>query len=103
MQLFAKKIIVVLHCSKSFLVFLLQVFFRCKGDIFVTKSLYMSQEKWLLLPEFLKVKGLVKQHIDSFNYFINVDIKKIVQANKKVLSDADPNWYLEYLDIHVGK
>jgi len=45
----------------------------------------------------------VKQHIDSFNYFINVDIKEMVKANSKVLSDADPNWYLEYLDIHVGK
>lgn len=24
------------------------------------------------------------------------------QANEKVLSDADPNWYVKYLDIHVG-
>nr|CAB3265030.1 DNA-directed RNA polymerase III subunit RPC2 [Phallusia mammillata] len=69
----------------------------------LTKPISDLKEKWLLLPEFLKVKGLVKQHIDSFNYFINVDIKKIVEANKKVLSDADPNWYLEYLDIHVGQ
>ena len=49
------------------------------------------------------MKGLVKQHIDSFNYFINVDIKKMMKANNRVLSDADPNWYLEYLDIHVGE
>nr|XP_039254006.1 DNA-directed RNA polymerase III subunit RPC2-like [Styela clava] len=61
------------------------------------------KDKWKILPAFLKVKGLVKQHIDSFNYFINVEIKKIMQANDKVLSDADPNWYLKYLDIHVGK
>ena len=32
------------------------------------------QEKWKLLPAFLKVKGLVRQHIDSFNYFINVEV-----------------------------
>ena len=63
----------------------------------------MFQDKWLLLPEFLKTKGLVKQHIESFNYFINVGIKKMMKANNRVLSDADPNWYLEYLDIHVGK
>ena len=50
------------------------------------------EEKWKLLPAFLKVKGLVKQHIDSFNYFINVDIKKIMKANDKVTSDADPLW-----------
>lgn len=44
------------------------------------------EEKWKLLPAFLKIKGLVKQHIDSFNYFINVEIKKIVMANQKVTS-----------------
>lgn len=55
------------------------------------------------MPAFLKVKGLVKQHIDSFNYFINVDIKKIVKANELVTSDADPTFYLKYLNIAVGK
>lgn len=60
-------------------------------------------EKWKLLPAFLKVKGLVKQHIDSFNYFINVEIKKIVKANELVISDADPSFYLKYLNISVGK
>eukprot|EP00064_Thunnus_orientalis_P015216 superscaffoldBa00002780_g15266 len=48
------------------------------------------------------VKGLVKQHIDSFNYFINVEIKKIMKANEKITSDADPMWYLKYLNIYVG-
>ncbi|KAI9563545.1 hypothetical protein GHT06_011008 [Daphnia sinensis] len=61
------------------------------------------EEKWKLVPAFLKNKGLVKQHIDSYNYFINVDIKKIVQANEKVVSHADQTFYLKYLDIHVGK
>nr|XP_034983724.1 DNA-directed RNA polymerase III subunit RPC2 [Zootoca vivipara] len=60
------------------------------------------EEKWRLLPAFLKVKGLVKQHIDSFNYFINVEIKKIMKANEKITSDADPMWYLKYLNIYVG-
>ena len=35
---------------------------------------FISQEKWKLLPAFLKVKGLVRQHIDSFNYFINTEV-----------------------------
>ncbi len=61
------------------------------------------EEKWKLLPAFLKVKGLVKQHIHSFNYFINVDIKNIVKANELVTSDADPSFYLKYLNISVGK
>ncbi len=41
-------------------------------------------DKWKLVPAFLKVKGLVRQHIDSFNYFINEEIKQIVRANEKV-------------------
>lgn len=42
-----------------------------------------------------QVRGLVKQHIDSFDYFINHEIKKIVHAkgNEKVTCDTDPNWF----------
>ncbi|XP_055374306.1 DNA-directed RNA polymerase III subunit RPC2 [Condylostylus longicornis] len=58
-------------------------------------------EKWKLVPAFLQIKGLVKQHIDSFNHFVNVDIKKIVAANQIVLSDADPMFYLKYLNVSV--
>ena len=64
---------------------------------------FKSKEKWKLVPAFLKVKGLVKQHVDSFNYFINDDIKKIVQSNDRVTSDADPSFYLKYLNVQVGK
>ncbi len=60
------------------------------------------QDKWKLVPAFLKVKGLVKQHIDSFNYFINTEIKEILKANEMVTSDADPSFYLKYLHISVG-
>ena len=57
----------------------------------------VAQDKWNLLPAFLKVKGLVKQHIDSFNFFVDVEIKKIVEANSKVLSDVEPHFYLKYV------
>lgn len=62
------------------------------------------QDKYELLPAFLRVRGLVRQHIDSFNYFIQHEIRKIVKAkaNVKVTCDSDPNFYLKYLDIYVG-
>ena len=44
------------------------------------------RDKWKLLPAFLKVKGLVKQHIDSFNYFVETEIKTLVKANDIVRS-----------------
>ncbi|KXN92694.1 DNA-directed RNA polymerase III subunit RPC2, partial [Leucoagaricus sp. SymC.cos] len=61
-----------------------------------------AQDKWKLLPFFLQVKGLVKQHIDSFNYFVDTDIKNIVKANNKITSDVDPRFWLKYIDINVG-
>lgn len=69
----------------------------------LAKPINTVKDKWKLLPAFLKVKGLVKQHIDSFNYFINIEIKKIMKANELVTSIADPNFYLKYLNISVGK
>lgn len=68
----------------------------------LTDEINTAEDKWNLLPAFLKVKGLVKQHLDSFNYFVDVDLKKIIKANEKVLSDVDPDFYLKYLDIRVG-
>lgn len=48
------------------------------------------------------MKGLVKQHIDSYNYFVEVELKNILQANKVVLSDVDANFFLRYDNIYVG-
>ncbi|XP_065222297.1 DNA-directed RNA polymerase III subunit RPC2 [Planococcus citri] len=67
------------------------------------KKSKIVEDKWKLVPSFLDVKGLVKQHIDSFNYFINVDIKKIVQSNDRVTCDVDPLFYVKYLKVSVGK
>ena len=62
------------------------------------------EEKWKLLPYFLRMRGLMRQHIDSFNHFINEDIKQIVAArsNQEVTSEADPKFFLRYTDIYVG-
>lgn len=61
------------------------------------------EDKWKLLPAFLQVKGLVRQHIESFNYFVAREIKDIVAANERVTSSADPMFYLRYLSVEVGK
>ena len=61
-------------------------------------------EKWKLVPAFLRLRGLTKQHIDSFNYFINVDMKRMVAANSMITVDH-PNhkkYYLRFTDIYVG-
>ncbi|KAJ3373466.1 DNA-directed RNA polymerase III core subunit ret1 [Kappamyces sp. JEL0680] len=57
------------------------------------------QDKWRLLPAFLQTKGLVKQHLDSFNYFLETDIKNILHANSKVDSEVDPHFYLKLVPV----
>ncbi|TYI53442.1 hypothetical protein E1A91_D11G004500v1 [Gossypium mustelinum] len=90
-------------------------------DIFLnnnTNNLYVSEipvdkqklaapiksvvDKFQILPEFLKVRGLVKQHLDSFNYFVNTGIKKVVSANDRIVSHIDPAIYLRFNDVRIG-
>ena len=51
-------------------------------------------EKWRLVPLYLQNKGLIKQHLDSFDYFVSTDLMKIVQTDAKVDSDVDPSFFL---------
>lgn len=78
---------------------LLQPNYRGKA---LADSVDTVEDKWNLLPAFLRVKGLVKQHLDSFNFFIETDIKQIMAANQVILSDVDPEFYFKYLDIRIG-
>ena len=38
------------------------------------------KDKWRMVPHFLKLRSLMRQHIDSFDHFVNIDLKKIVQS-----------------------
>lgn len=61
-----------------------------------------NDQNYDLIKLFFKEKGLVRQHIDSFNYFIEHDIRQIMEANNIVDSDIDHTFYLKYLDMRVG-
>eukprot|EP00606_Chrysophyceae_sp_TOSAG23-5_P000344 GSChrysophyteH2.ASY1.ANO1.1296.1 assembled CDS len=75
----------------------------------LSKPVGTVEEKWKLLPHFLRMRGLMRQHIDSFNHFINTDIKQIVAARSNrevrvcVRSDVDPKFFLHYTDIYAGE
>jgi DNA-directed RNA polymerase III subunit RPC2 len=60
----------------------------------LTAPIPTAADKAELLPAFLRVRGLVRQHIDSFNYLVDHDIRAIVAANERVTCDTDPNFYL---------
>lgn len=78
---------------------LLEPFYYGKS---LTDKIDTALDKWNLLPAFLKVKGLVKQHLDSFNYFVEVELKQILKANQWVRSDVDDRFWFRYINIRVG-
>lgn len=63
------------------------------------------KDKWRALPHFLQVRSLMRQHIDSFDYFVNTEMKEIVQSPSacEIRSDHDPKFYLRYTDCWVGE
>ncbi|KAK0626221.1 hypothetical protein B0T14DRAFT_448056 [Immersiella caudata] len=79
---------------------LLEPFYNGKK---LTDPISTKEDKFQLLPAFLKVKGLVKQHIDSFDFFVNQEIKDIVRSNRLIKSDQEKEFWLEFTDIRVGR
>lgn len=63
------------------------------------------RDKWRVLPHFMKVRSLMRQHIDSYDHFVNVEMKQIVQSESacEIRSDYDPKFYLRYTDCWVGE
>jgi len=63
------------------------------------------KDKWRMLPHFLALRGLLRQHIDSFNHFVHTEMKQIVQSpsNNEIRSDYDARFYLRYTDCWVGE
>lgn len=63
------------------------------------------KDKWRVLPHFLQVRSLMRQHIDSFDYFVNTEMKEIVQSPSacEIRSEYDPKFYLKYTDCWVGE
>ncbi|KAK7752346.1 DNA-directed RNA polymerase III complex subunit Rpc2 [Diatrype stigma] len=78
---------------------LLEPFYNGKK---LTDPISTVEDKNQLLPAFLKVKGLVKQHIDSYNFFVDHEIKEIIKANRIVRSDVDSSFWIEFTDIRVA-
>lgn len=66
-------------------------------------KLAMEQDRWHLVPAFLRAQGLVKQHIDSYNHFVDTELTQILHANAQIDSDIDPNFRLWYRRIRVGQ
>jgi len=63
------------------------------------------RDKWRLLPHFLSLRSLLRQHIASYDFFVNHEMKAIVQSPSacEIRSNHDPKFYLRYTDCWVGE
>ena len=62
----------------------------------------MLQQQKLIDP-YVRFSSLQKQHINSFNYFLNHSIHQILTSthNKYIKTDADPSFLLSYMAIRI--
>jgi len=63
------------------------------------------KDKWRLLPHFLRLRSLLRQHIDSFDHLVETEMNQIVlsPSAREIRSDHDPKFYLRYEACWVGE
>ena len=76
-----------------------------KASILTQQECDRLADKWKMLPLFLKSRGLLQQHIESFDYFCEVGINELVTAksNYRFYSEVCPKFYFEYKRCYLGK
>ncbi|MHA1820828.1 MAG: DNA-directed RNA polymerase subunit B [Promethearchaeota archaeon] len=65
-------------------------------------TLIDRKDRWDLLKAFFREKGLVRQHLDSFNDFIEHQMQEIVEENEQIIPDI-PDFYIKFGKISVGE
>jgi len=65
-------------------------------------NLLSPDDRWAIMESFIKEKGLVRQHLDSYNEFVTSWIKKIVRDLGHI-ETSQPGIYIEVLDIKIGE
>ena len=61
-----------------------------------------EEEKWLILRKYFEKIGLVRQHLDSFNEFLENTLQQICDETKKIVPDI-PDFYIIFGKITVGQ
>ncbi|GAB4314387.1 MAG: DNA-directed RNA polymerase subunit B [Promethearchaeota archaeon] len=68
----------------------------------MTEITLTRDDTWEVLDSFFRQKGLVRQHLDSFNDFIEHRMQQIVDEVGKVTPDI-PGYYIRFGRIRVNK
>ncbi len=60
-----------------------------------------KEDTWELLKAFFKEKGLVRQHLDSFNDFVENKLQGIVDETKQIIPDI-PDFFIKFGKLTLG-
>lgn len=60
-------------------------------------------DKWLLIPSFVKSRGLIRHHIESFDRFVDSVMPSIMAAFGEVRCKANTAWVCRFLSIRLGE
>jgi DNA-directed RNA polymerase subunit B len=58
------------------------------------------EDAWLLLKSYFDEIGLVRQHLDSFNVFLEESIQQIVDETKQIIPDI-PDFFIRFGNIKI--
>jgi DNA-directed RNA polymerase subunit B len=65
------------------------------------KNLVSHEDRWLVIQSFIKEKGLVKQHINSYNDFITRRLRQIIEE-ESIVQTTSPNFYAMITNVIIG-
>ena len=61
-----------------------------------------DQDCWKVISAYFFQHGLVSQQIDSFNQFVSKNIQEIIDENKTVKIESDPNYKKKENKSHMN-
>jgi len=66
-----------------------------------------NEDLWILVESFIRERGLVRLHLDSYNEFIKKGLQQIIDEVKrievKVAGVSIPGFYIELGKVEVGE
>jgi DNA-directed RNA polymerase subunit B len=66
--------------------------------------MYTQEDMWLLMKAFFQEKGLVRQHLDSYNEFVEKDLQQIIDSMGGVeIPTSSGNLYIKFGEISIGE
>jgi len=59
------------------------------------------EDRWVVVESFIREKGLVRQHINSYNDFIARRLREIIEE-ESIVQTSSPNFYAVITDVRIG-